>query len=80
MGNPHPQQTFDQYKMRRLGWNSIGSVFGITLPRKIAEKYMGVKWSVEEVVTKDSVTIVLTSGIDIAKMRDEINKYTIADI
>lgn len=76
MANQHPQQTYGQYKIRRLSWNHIGEVYGITMPRGIADKFKDVKFTIE--LTKDS--IILKSGIDLAQLKEEIGRYPIQKI
>jgi len=75
MTNPSPQQTYKQYKIRKLSWNSHGEVYGFTIPKPIALMFEDVKFRIS---TEDG-KIVLTSGLDLVKFRKEAHKYNIAD-
>jgi len=73
MSNPVPQQTYGQYKLRRISWNKFGDIFGITIPRDIATKHLGTKFTIVE----SNNQIILKSGIDISDLKKEIESYDI---
>ena len=68
MANPSPQQTYNQYKVRPITWNKSGKVYGISLPREVALQFLDVKFNVEVQEGK----IILTSGLDLVKLKKEI--------
>lgn len=75
MSNPAPQQTYNQYKVRKLSWNKAGEVYGITLPRQIAIKFEGIKFT----ITSSGENIILQSGLDIVNLRKEIDSFDLID-
>ena len=69
--NEHPQQTYNQYKLRVISWNKNGSVYGLTFPREIAEEIINIKFTINKL---DNGDIVLKSGLDIANLKEEIKQ------
>lgn len=76
MSNQTPQQTYSQYKIRKITKNEFGNVYGITIPREIGEKFEGVKFTLEV----QEQTIILKSGLDISKLKKEVEKYSFDDL
>ena len=70
----HP--SYNQYKIRKLSWNRLGNVYGITLPRELAERFLDVKFTIESTGS----TIILTSGIDIMQLKKEAQSISFAEI
>jgi len=64
------QPSYNQYKIRRISWNHLGNVYGLTLPREVAENFLNVKFT----ITISGASIVLTSGIDIMQLKKEIRE------
>lgn len=62
------QPSYNQYKIRRISWNHLGNVYGLTFPREIAEKFLDVKFT----ITVSGTAIILTSGIDLMQLKKEI--------
>ena len=69
--NLHPQNTYNQYKVRVNSYNDNGSIFCLTVPRDLAEKFLGVKFTIE--VTPNG--IIYRSGLDLKEAKEEIDKY-----
>lgn len=84
MSNSSPQQTYGQYKLRQIA-HSTNPIYGISIPRQIALPFQGVKFNIEivssnsQVVLNPGTYIVLKSGIDLVKLKEEIDKYNIED-
>ena len=76
MANLHPQNTYNQYKIRVASYNETGSVFCITIPRHIAERFPQAKFSVEVI----NNSIVFMSGQDISQLKKEIKRYNLENI
>mgnify|MGYP001593379746 CR=1 FL=1 len=75
MSNSAPQQTYDQYKIRRISWNKQGDIYGITIPRSIALQFEDVKFT----ASIEGESIILKSGLDIVKLKREMGEYKIED-
>lgn len=73
MSNPKPIPTYNQYKIRAASANHIGKVYELTIPREIAEQYMGIKFTIETC----GDNILLKSGLDLKQLN---KKVTIGNI
>lgn len=74
MSNNSPQQTYNQYKMRKISESQKGAItFGIGMPPEVATRFVGVKFNIE--INGDN--IILTSGLDIAQLKKEIENIDI---
>lgn len=79
MSNTQPQQTYNQYLIRKICSNKFGGGWGITIPRHIKDQIGdNVKWSIE--LSEDCKTIILKSGLDIAQLRRTISQYNIEQL
>lgn len=74
--NDSPQQTYGQYKMRVTSRSNTGESYGITLPKPVADKFKEVKF---QIFFTDTM-IILKSGIDLVKFKEEVDKYGFTDI
>lgn len=70
MSNQHPQQTYNQYKIRGISWNHIGVVYGISIPREIAIQFEGIKFN----IVKSGNNIILYSGQDLIQLKRDMEK------
>ena len=73
--NPKPNNTYYQYRIRKISWNEKGDNFGITIPRGIAEKYKDVKWDISVIEAPNIKQIILTSGLDLVQLKKEITAH-----
>lgn len=71
MTNNSPQQTYNQYIIRKWSDNEWGGQFGITIPRDLAKKYESVKFTP---IALSGGDILLKSGIDLAELRNHIKE------
>lgn len=68
--------TYKQYKVRELSWNKHGTVFGISIPREIAEKHKDISFTIEETANG----IMFKSGLDLIQFKKEVKKYDVLDM
>ena len=66
--NYKPITSYNQYKVRKISYNIVGPIYGMTIPRKIAAQFMNIKFNI--VVQEDK--IIFQSGLDIAHLKEVI--------
>ena len=76
MANLNPQSSYGQYKIAIRSWNSAGSNFCLHIPRPIAERFEGIKFT----ITIKENQIIFTSGQDISQLKKEIKTYSLTNI
>lgn len=84
MSNVQPQQTFSQYKVRAFSLiKGKHKNYGFTLPKNIAESNLNIKFNIDVVDSDVPITInpgkyiIFKSGLDLAQLKKEIDKYDI---
>ena len=58
----------------------MGKIYGISIPRKIAEPLIETKWNISILKTPISTQIILTSGLDLMQLKKEINQYNLEQL
>ena len=86
MSNKRPRQTYNQYKIRAFSLiKGIHENYGITIPKEMAKSNQGIKFNVEIISSNVPVTlyagtyIIFKSGLDLAQLKKDINKYDISE-
>ena len=77
MANSHPQQTYDQYKLRVIRKDKFyGPSYGITIPKEIADKFFNIKFS----ISISGSSIILSSGLDLSKLKEDIKQFHLEEL
>ena len=67
MTNWKTTPTYNQYTIRKISENKYGNIYGMTIPREIAEEFLKIKFTIEV----SGNCIVVKSGQDIAQLEEE---------
>ena len=83
--NQSPQATYKQYLLRTFPNGTLIDYYGITIPKNIAQEVPKVKFNISFIKANEPITlqpgtyILLKSGLDLAQLKKEIDKYNIED-
>ena len=76
------QNSYKQYKIRKISWNSDGAIYGISVPRRTGENFEEPKWTFKLYKTKNPIEfsgtfIVFQSGLDLSIFKENVQLHRI---